>query len=199
MTSARALGLIQCRSCGSLAHEGDTRCPVCGDKVQSYSTMSLQRVWAFWTAGIAAYIPGNMLPIMITSTPQGDAPSTIIGGVAILMHHGSYLIAAVIFFASIVVPVSKFLVLAWLTLSIQLRSNQSAHTRQQAHEMIELIGSWSMVDVFVVAALAALIQLGAIMRVAPGPGVEFFALSVLLTMLAARSLDTRLIWATAND
>ncbi|MEM7692203.1 MAG: paraquat-inducible protein A [Pseudomonadota bacterium] len=208
MNSAQALGLVQCRTCGSLTRIADTSlqanahlvgsCEVCGERIESFSMRSLQRVWAFWLAGIVAYLPGNLLPIMSTRTPGGNSPSTILGGVVTLIEHGSYLIAAVIFFASIVVPVSKFLVLAWITLSIQRAHVQGARARHQAHELVELIGSWSMVDVFVVAALAALIQLGAIMSVVPGPGIEFFALSVLLTMLAARSLDTRLIWLSGD-
>ncbi|MEO0437034.1 MAG: paraquat-inducible protein A [Pseudomonadota bacterium] len=209
MNSASAQGLVQCRTCGSLSRivdgpaNGDKKlvgaCTVCGARIERFSMQSLQRVWAFWLAGIVAYIPGNMLPIMSTRTPGGNSPSTILGGVVTLIEHGSFLIAAVIFFASIVVPVSKFMVLAWITLSVQRAHVQGARSRHQAHELVELIGSWSMIDVFVVAALAALIQLGAIMSVVPGPGIEFFALSVLLTMLAARSLDTRLIWLSSDE
>ena len=101
---------------------------------------------------------------------------------------------AVIFIASIVVPVSKFMIIAWLALSIQRGWSLSEHRRHFAHEAVELIGRWSMIDVFVVAALAALIQVGALMSILPGVGVNAFAMSVIFTMLSAMSFDTRLIW-----
>lgn len=185
-----------CKVCNTLTDQPGTACLVCGKTTALPHVVTLKRVWAFWIAGLAAYVPGNLLPIMFTHTPTGSSGSTIIGGVVTLSHHGSYAIAAVIFIASIVVPLSKFAVLAWITLSIQRHWIADEHARHRAHEIAETLGSWSMVDVFVVAALAALIQLGGVMRVEPGPGAEFFALSVIMTMFAARSLDTRLIWST---
>ncbi|MEM1402150.1 MAG: paraquat-inducible protein A [Pseudomonadota bacterium] len=199
MQTARSRGVIACRTCGTLYTGKQGSCDVCGSPLSSRLPHSLQRTWAFFFAGLAAYIPGNLLPIMVTATPQGESASTIMGGVITLIHHGSYGIALVIFIASIAVPVSKFAVIAWISLSIQWNLASDERSRHHAHELVELLGSWSMVDVFVVAALAALIQLGAVMSVTPGPGAEFFALSVALTMLSARSLDTRLIWDSPDD
>ncbi|MEO1305807.1 MAG: paraquat-inducible protein A [Pseudomonadota bacterium] len=194
MTTAKALGLARCSSCGTLTDRPGERCTVCGARTYTRRPNSLQRVWAFWFAGVLAYIPGNVLPIMVTQSVAGDSPSTILSGVIALIHHGSFMIAAVIFIASIVVPVSKFMIIAWLALSIQRGWSLSEHRRHFAHEAVELIGRWSMIDVFVVAALAALIQVGALMSILPGVGVNAFAMSVIFTMLSAMSFDTRLIW-----
>ena len=194
MKSARDLGLAVCGVCKTLTDRPGENCVVCGAKTRLRDRTSLQRVWAFWIAGVIAYIPGNLMPIMITRSLEGDSGSTILGGVSTLINMHSYAIAAVIFIASIVVPVSKFIVIAWLALSIQRGWAISGHSRHIAHVAVELVGRWSMVDVFVVAALAALIQLGGIMSILPGPGVDAFALSVILTMFSAMSLDPRLIW-----
>ena len=194
MKTAKEAGLARCRSCGTLTDRPGEKCIVCGARTHIRRPNSLQRVWAFWIAGVLAYIPGNIMPIMVTQSVAGDSPSTIIGGVITLIHHGSFEIAAVIFIASIVVPVSKFIIIAWLALSIQHGWSLSEHRRHHAHEAVELIGRWSMIDVFVVAALAALIQVGALMSILPGAGVNAFAMSVIFTMLSAMSFDTRLIW-----
>lgn len=194
MKTAKDAGLARCSSCGTLTDRPGERCPICGADTYVRRPHSLQRVWAFWIAGVLAYIPGNVLPIMVTQSVAGDSPSTIISGVIALIHHGSFEIAAVIFIASIVVPVSKFIIIAWLALSIQRGWSLSEHRRHLAHELVELIGRWSMIDVFVVAALAALIQVGALMSILPGAGVNAFAMSVIFTMLSAMSFDPRLIW-----
>lgn len=194
MTTAQDRRWAVCRTCRTLTDRPGENCVVCGRKTSLRNTRSLEYVWAFWIAGIIAYIPGNLLPIMITQSVSGDSPSTIMGGVLTLVHHGSLDIAAVIFIASIVVPVTKFAVIAWLSLSIQRGWSISKHRRHFAHDAIEFIGRWSMIDVFVVAALAALIQVGGLMSIVPGPGVDAFAMSVIFTMFSAMSLDPRLIW-----
>lgn len=199
MTNAIDKGLALCRTCRTLTDTPGEPCIVCGAPTGLRSDFSLQKVWAFWLAGIIAYIPGNLLPIMITQSTSGESGSTIIGGVVSLIHHGSFSIAAVIFIASIVVPVSKFLIIAWLALSIQRRWKINRHHRHWAHVAVEYIGRWSMIDVFVVAALAALIQISGLLTIVPGPGLDAFAISVILTMLAANSLDPRLIWDTAPE
>ena len=120
MTTTRDLGWARCRTCGTLTDRPGEKCLVCGASTEVRKPQSLQYVWAFWIAGVLAYIPGNLLPIMVTDSVAGTSPSTIIGGVISLAHHGSYVIAAVIFIASIAVPVSKFAIIAWLALSIQM-------------------------------------------------------------------------------
>ncbi|MFK7957106.1 MAG: paraquat-inducible protein A [Lysobacterales bacterium] len=193
-TTALQKGWAVCRVCREITDEPNSKCATCGTPVHSRLPNSVQRVWALWLAGVIAYIPGNLLPIMRTETLGSGADSTIVGGVVALIHHGSYVVAFVVFAASILVPVSKFAIIAWLAMSVQRGAIGDDHRRHRAHQAIELIGRWSMIDVFVVAALAALIQLGAVMTIKPGPGVVAFAVSVALTMLSAMALDPRLIW-----
>lgn len=193
--SARAAGLKRCSACGAL-HKisvGD-RCRRCGASVTVRRTNSLQRVWAFLIVGLIAYIPANIYPITFTQSLTGERSDTILSGIVALAESGSIFVAVVIFVASIGIPVTKFLVIGGLALSLHFEWPMSLHTRHRLHAVTELIGRWSMIDVFVVAVLAALIQLGAILTITPGVGVSAFAASVLFTMFAASSLDPRLIW-----
>jgi len=150
--------------------------------------------------GFVAYIPANILPIMHTNS-FGDATSdTILTGVVALAQSGSWFVAVVVFVASVVIPVTKFVIIGGLALSLHFQWAMSEHTRHHLHTITEFIGRWSMIDVFVVAVLAALIQLGAILTVTPGWGINAFALSVIFTMLSATALDSRLIWdGTAGE
>ena len=193
--SARAAGLARCRACGTLAKSrGTTRCRACGGIVHVRVPRSLQRTWAFLIAGLMAYVPANLLPIMSTRSYLGNTSDTIMSGVATLIDQGSPGVAAIVFVASVCIPVTKFVVIAGLASSLHFRWAMSGHVRHRLHAITELIGRWSMIDVFVVAVLAALIQLGSIMTIEPGAGINAFALSVVLTMFAALSLDPRLIW-----
>jgi len=199
--TAREAGLKACNACGVLRQIDDAHfCPRCGATVQSRRHNSIERVWALLIVGILAYIPANTLPILITSSIAGDTSDTIISGVLELIRHGSYGVAAVIFAASVLIPIAKFIIIAGLALSLHFDANLSDHTRHKLHAITEFIGRWSMIDVFVVAVLAALIQLGAILTVTPGWGINAFALSVIFTMLSATALDSRLIWdGTAGE
>jgi len=141
-----------------------------------------------------AYIPANLYPIMLTRSFSGNTSDTIFSGVVALAESGSWFVAIVVFIASVVIPVSKFVIIAGLALSLHFQWAMSEHTRHVLHTITEFIGRWSMIDVFVVAVLAALIQLGAILTIVPGVGINAFALSVVFTMLSAMSLDPRLIW-----
>ncbi len=199
MISARENNLALCRICHSLTDIPGEKCLVCGGVVHLRDPHSLQKVMAFWVAGVIAFIFGNVFPIMITESLSGSTHSTIIGGVVTLVHHGSYFIALVVFVASIVVPVIKFIVIFFLVVSIKGNWNISNHQRHRVHHAIELIGRWSMIDVFVVAALAALVQLGGIIVIKPGVGISAFALSVALTMISAMHYDSRVIWDAGND
>jgi len=193
--SALQAGLAPCTACGTL-HKWPTQasCRRCGGVVRSRKPFSLQRTWAFLLLGIMAYIPANTLPIMDTLSFTGNTSDTILSGVAALFSDGSYFVAVVVFVASVCIPVIKFVVIAGLALSLHFQWAMSENTRQHLHVITEFIGRWSMIDVFVVAVLAALIQLGAVIKVVPGPGINWFALSVVFTMLSAISLDPRLIW-----
>ncbi|MFK8082019.1 MAG: paraquat-inducible protein A [Granulosicoccus sp.] len=193
--SARELGLKSCSSCGRLQKIADERpCIRCGATVVARRTMSVQRTWAFLLVGMITYIPANTMPILITDSYIGNVEDTIMSGVFSLIATESYFVAGVVFFASICIPIAKFLIIAGLALSLQFAWKMSEHTRHRLHAVTEFIGRWSMIDVFVVAVLAALIQLGTIMTITPGIAISAFAVSVLFTMLAASSLDPRLLW-----
>ncbi len=144
--------------------------------------------------GMLAYVPAMLEPVMLTRSFSGPTSDTILSGVLALIDQGSIGIAVIIFVASICIPAIKFVVIAGLASSLQFDWKMSEHTRHNLHRITELIGRWSMIDVFVIAILTALIQLGNFMTVTPGRGINAFALSVVFTMLAASSLDPRLFW-----
>ena len=155
---------------------------------------SVQHTWALLAASCIAYIPANTQPIMTTRFLGSDDPATILGGVITLWHHGSYVIASIIFFASVFVPVAKIMVLAWLNYSLHSGQTRSQLSRMKWYRITEAIGRWSMIDVFVVAVLVGLIQLGNTMSIYPGPAALAFSGVVILTMLAAMSFDSKKIW-----
>ena len=132
--------------------------------------------------------------MLLTSTLVEQSQSTIVGGVFDLIHHGNFGIAAVVFIASIIIPIGKFIAVAYLAISVQRRSAMNQHQRHRLFEVVEFIGRWSMIDVFVVAILSALVQLDSLATINPGVAAFSFALSVVFTILSAQSFDTRLIW-----
>lgn len=158
------------------------------------SSENIQRTWALLFTSIILYIPANVLPIMNTRFLGVDEPSTILGGVIVLWKMGSFPIAIVIFVASVVVPVGKLIILIWLNYSVQKGTDIKHNERIFWYRVTEFIGRWSMVDVFVVAVLVSLIQLGNTMSIYAGPAALAFCGVVILTMLAAMNFDTRLIW-----
>ena len=194
LLTARAAGLVGCGKCGQVSEPGVTRCPRCDYELAPYSRQSLGRVWAWWFAGLVAYVPANLYPMLQTEFLGRSTHSTIVGGVIDLTHHGAYFVAGVVFLASVMIPVSKFLAIGYLGLSIRRRARLSQHTRTVLYEIVEFVGRWSMVDVFVVAILAALVNLGFVVTFRPGIAAVFFAASVAFTMISALSLDPRLIW-----
>ncbi|WP_424780264.1 PqiA/YebS family transporter subunit [Onishia taeanensis] len=199
VTGARASpqGLTGCPTCGlvnRLDADGNGRCRRCGERLHARLPYSLQRTWALLAAATLLYLPANLYPIMITTSLGHTEPSTIIGGVITLWQHGSYPIAAVIFIASILVPVSKLIAMAWLCLRVPRSDDLQGVSRTRLYRITEFVGRWSMVDVFVVAILVALIRAGNLMSIAPGPAALAFGAVVVLTMLSAMAFDPRLIW-----
>jgi len=194
LTTARRAGLVGCRQCGQVHQLGTTSCKRCGSRLQSRDTQSLQKVWAWLIAGMIAYIPANIYPMLLTSTLIERSESTIIGGVVELLEYGSYGVAAIVFIASVMIPVGKFIAIAYLAISVDRGWRDRQHQRHRAYEVVEFIGRWSMIDVFVVAILSALVQLETIATINPGIAAISFALSVIFTMLAAQAFDSRLIW-----
>ena len=145
------------------------------------------------------YIPANVLPIMTTTMLGTAEPSTILGGVVLLIHHGSYPIAAVIFIASVMVPTGKLIAISWLCWTVARKQKTSRQQRTRMYRVVEFVGKWSMTDVFVVAILVALIQLGGLLSITAGSAAIAFGGVVVTTILAAESFDPRLIWDRAED
>ncbi|MFB2857746.1 paraquat-inducible protein A [Aeromonas hydrophila] len=192
--SAMTSGLVGCHICGALSEAGADSCKRCGDHLHSRKPGGLSRTWALLFTSVILYIPANLYPIMDTVFLGDDSPSTILGGVVLLWAMGSYPIAAVIFFASVVVPLVKILALLWLCYMVQRGQGASPLGKLKLYRMTEFVGRWSMIDVFVVAILAGLIRLDNLMTIYPGPAAVAFAGVVLITMVAAMSFDSRLIW-----
>ncbi|MFB2594937.1 paraquat-inducible protein A [Paracoccus sp. p4-l81] len=193
--TADQAGLVGCRSCGRVWPQDQARCGRCGARLVVPDRRGLQPVWAWLAAGLIMYVPANLLPMLRTATIAGSSENTILGGVIELIRHHNYGVALVVFLASVVVPVGKFMAISYLALIVGTRSDRmSNHRRLRLYEVVEFIGRWSMIDVFVVAILSALVQLGLVASIHPGPAAISFALSVAFTMLSAQSFDPRLIW-----
>ncbi len=197
MTTAAELGLASCHTCGKVQSLVDHRCSRCGSALHSRKPHSLQRTWALTLAAAILYIPANLLPIMNAEGLGGGGENTILSGVVTFWHHGAYPIAIVVFTASVVIPILKLLAIITLCLSTRRCSHPRSMTR--VYRLTELVGRWSMVDVFVVAILVAVVQLGSLMSIEPGPAALAFAGVVILTMLAAMSFDPRLLWDAASS
>jgi paraquat-inducible protein A len=192
--TAREAGLVACRRCTRVWPLGTEACGRCGARLVSRDPRSLSRVWAWWVAGVMAYVPANTYPMLRTRTLFHSEDQTIVGGAIDLLQMGSPGIAVVILVASVGIPVAKFLCIAFLALSVRRSSRISATARMRMYEIVDYIGRWSMIDVFVVAILASLVQLNVVASINPGPAALAFALSVIFTMLSAQAFDPRLIW-----
>jgi paraquat-inducible protein A len=194
---ALTLGLLSCHGCGLLLRSPGrepARCPRCQGTLHGRRPHSLSRTWALLSTAMLLYIPANLLPVMRTAYFGSDKADTIMSGVIYFLLHGDWLLALVIFVASIMVPLLKIFALIYLLISVQRHSELRPRERTLLYRITELIGRWSMVDVFVVALLAALVQMGNLASIHPGPGALAFGAVVVLTMLAAHSFDPRLIW-----
>jgi paraquat-inducible protein A len=190
--------LVSCHACDQLCRVGSrghgARCPRCGAALHRRKPQSLARTWALLIAACILYIPANVLPVMtVTSFGQGE-PDTILSGVKLLIEAGMWPVALLVFFASITVPVVKIVAMVFLLVSVQTRSRWRPRDRTVLYRLVEAVGRWSMVDVFMISILVALVNLGAIASISPGPGANAFAAVVILTMIAAMNFDPRLIW-----
>ncbi len=191
---AAAVGLAGCHTCGKVSPVALGNCPRCGSHLHLRKPHSVQRTVAFMVAATALYIPANILPIM-TVVELGDVTdNTIISGMMAFWRQGAYPIALVIFTASILIPLLKIIALSWLCLAASGKLHPSPAMLAKIYWFTELLGRWSMVDIFVVGILVALVQLGNYMTITPGPGALAFAGVVVLTMFAAMSFEPRLLW-----
>ena len=200
MTAATAAeaGLLSCHACALLSRPATKvhgmACARCGASLHFRRPYSIARAWAFLIAAFILYIPANVLPVMETGSLFGSQSDTIMSGVVYLWTSGSWPLAAIIFVASIMVPGGKLMALTFLLVSVQRHSTWRLRERTRLYRMVEFIGRWSMVDIYVAAILTALVQLQALATIKVGPGAIAFGAVVVLTMFAAESFDPRLIW-----
>ncbi|WP_407315032.1 paraquat-inducible protein A [Pseudomonas sp. nanlin1] len=191
-------GILICLDCHQLNRQAPgpdgQPCSRCGAPVYRRRPNSLARTWALLITAAILYLPANLLPIMTVSSLGQGKPDTIMSGVITLMQHGMLPIAAVVFIASILVPTFKLVGLGLLLYSVQRRQPLSARQRVVMYRFIEFIGRWSMLDIFVIAILVAVVNFGRIASVEANLGAVAFASVVILTMLAAVTFDPRLIW-----
>ena len=197
--SAKQAGLICCDYCMMLSPNHHDKCRCCNSKLHSRINQSINRCWALTISAIILLIPANTLPIMNIKTFGQGEPDTIMSGIISLFQHELYPIGVIVFLASIMVPLLKIIGLLLLLLSLEGKISMGHHERTNMFRLVEFFGKWSMLDVFVVSFLVALVDIGDIVRVEAGLGVTAFCTVVILTMFAANSFDTRLIWDELND
>jgi paraquat-inducible protein A len=197
--TARSLGLSVCHSCGLASRAPDdhdlvVECPRCDAPLHRRKPASLTRTWALLLSAMLLYIPANVLPVMHSKTLFMEEDDTILSGVVVLWHSGSWPLAILVFFASIMVPMLKVLGLSLLAWTAQRRSRWDPLQRARLYRVIEFVGRWSMLDIYVVTLLVSLVQLRSLATIQAGAGAVAFGSVVVLTMLASMSFDPRLIW-----
>lgn len=192
--TAASMQLSSCHLCLKLAPMESRHCPRCGSALHLRKKASIERTLALLITASILYIPANLLPIMVTDQLGQSDPSTIIGGVILLIKLGSAPIAAVIFFASVIVPIGKLMALFYLCWATSRGAPNNMRQKTILFRVAAFVGKWSMIDVFVVAILVALINLTGLMVIKPGAAALAFACVVLITMVAAEGFDPRLMW-----
>lgn len=187
-------GLRSCQCCTAILPAGQLVCPRCHCHGHARRKHSLQWTMALLFTSIILYIPSNLMPIMVTESLGNETGSTIMAGVILLWSTGSYPVAMVIFIASIMVPSLKMLALGWLCWSAKGKGRMDRERLHVVYEVVEFVGRWSMIDIFVIAVLSALVRIGRLMSIYPAVGAVLFASVVILTMFAAMTFDPRLLW-----
>ncbi|MGE9295142.1 MAG: paraquat-inducible protein A [Puniceicoccales bacterium] len=202
--TARRSGLISCLSCGQLARVGDAKrghrltCPTCGAPMESRIHKSFARAWALVITGFILYIPANYFPIMVIDTMGATESDTILTGVIELFQSGMWAIGLLVFCASIAIPLMKLIALSYLLITAQRGKRTHTRDRTRVFRIVEAIGRWSMLDVFLLSILVAVVNLGQVATISPGIGAVFFAAVVVVTMFAAEYFDARVIWDRAE-
>ena len=200
LASAAQAGLAGCHSCGLVSQlpttrdHAELRCPRCGAALHQRKVDSVTRTWALVIAAAICYVPANLLPVTVVTSLGKVQADTIMSGVIYFLLHGSWYLALLIFFASVFVPLLKLIILIYLLMSVQRRSQWRPRERMRLYRIIEGIGRWSMVDVYVVTILVALVKLGNLATIEAGMGAVFFCAVVIITIFAAMSFDPRLVW-----
>lgn len=187
---------LQCHTCHLTSRPTGPHphCPRCGTALHKRKPDSLTRTWALTLTAYILYIPANLLPVMTVTMSGRGEPDTILSGVKELALGGMWPLALLVFFASVTVPVLKLFVLTYLLLSVRFKSRWRPKERTVLYRITESVGRWSMIDIFVIAILVALVKLGALATIEAGAGAVAFGGVVVITMFAAMSFDPRLIW-----
>jgi len=193
--------MVSCHRCHLLCQHVSrpSSCPRCGSTLHSRKPKSVARTWALVIAAIIFYIPANVLPITHTASFAGVQSDTIMSGVIYFIQSGSWPVALIIFVASVFVPLMKLIILITLMISVQFRWRWRPVDRTRLYRLTEAIGRWSMLDIFVVTILVALVHFGSLANISAGAGAIYFAAVVVITMFAAETFDPRLIWDTFED
>ena len=195
---------MQCHTCLKLVHESafkdikKPKCPRCNSHIEMRKKHSLQSALSYVITATVFFIPANMLPIMTIQLLGDGDPSTIIESVFFLLDHGQYPIAFIIFIASFFIPLVKILGILFILYSLKYRESIRKHQLSFLLNMVEVLGKWSMLDIFVVAILFALVQFGIVGSVIVEEGATYFALMVIFTMFGAHAIDPKLIWDKVN-
>jgi paraquat-inducible protein A len=203
--TAKQLGLVSCHDCHLLSRwqplpSGQAACcPRCGAALHLRKPNSIMRTWALLIAAFIVYIPANVLPMTVTTSLGHTQSDTIMSGVIYFLLHGSPEIGVVIFLASIFIPLLKLIVMTFLLISVQRKSGWRPRDRTQLYQITHAIGRWSMVDIYVVTILVALVKLGVFVNIDAGPAAVYFASVVVISMFAAESFDPRLIWDVLEE
>lgn len=192
--SALRAGLQGCSACGLVAPLSRHACARCGATLHSRKPDSTTRTWALLLTAAILYIPANTLPVTQVMNLGRGHEDTILSGVVYFLQTGSWPLALLIFVASVLVPVVKFVILVYLLLSVRMRSRWRPRSRASLYRLSEMVGRWSMVDIFAITLMVAMLRMGSLASVAPRPGAMAFALMVVATILAVRSFDPRLVW-----
>lgn len=205
LTTAAHASLLSCHACHQLSrarripanYQGI--CRRCGARLHRRKPNSVARTWALTLAAFILYIPANVYPVMTVISFGKGHPDTILSGVKALVEAGMFPLALLVFFASITVPVLKLVGLSYLLLSVQYKTQWRPRDRTRLYRITEVVGRWSMIDIFMIAILVALVKLQAVATIEPGVGAISFAAVVVITMFAAASFDPRLIWDTMEE
>lgn len=199
MSTAAERDLASCEMCLKLMPASASHCSRCHSRLHTRKHDSIQRTLALLITACLLYIPANLYPIMYTEQLGSEEASTILGGVMVLIELGSVPIALVIFVFSVIVPLGKIIIMFYLTWTVRGHSPLTARQRSILYRVTQFVGKWSMVDVFVVAILVALVHLTGLLVVRPGIAALSFAAVVMLTMVATESFDSRLIWDNTDE
>ncbi|HTV50255.1 MAG TPA: paraquat-inducible protein A [Steroidobacteraceae bacterium] len=193
-------GELACLVCDALVRgtRPGEHCPRCGSVLHVRKPHSVQRTAALALCGLLLYFPANLLPVLSLERLGHTEPSTILGGVRELAEIGLWPLAVLVFTASIVIPLAKLLVLGLNLWLLRRRSGRWLVMRTRLHRVVDAVGRWSNIDIFMLSLLVALVQFGNLTHVRAEPGATAFAAVVVLTMLAAKSFDPRLMWDVAR-